>query len=168
MGKCVRQVQEEGPLAIPPDERLVADGGPGRIPAGAHSRDTACTMDLVTTSLKLAGGSVPADRPVDGHDISRTLLGSDPSPREEFYSQTQVCTIRSGSWKQHFREARPGEVPGFEPLELYNLDQDPPEPVNLLKENSKAAAQMAEQAKAFNASIKPGRRCPPRAAPGPA
>jgi arylsulfatase A-like enzyme len=145
---------------------------PGRIPAGSVCLDPACTMDLFTTSARLAGAGVPADRPIDGQDMAPALFGAGPSPRKEFYyfdspfnSQTQLCAVRSGSWKLHFRKAKSGEVPSFEPIELYNLDRDCAESLNLLKEEPRLAAQMAEQARKFNASIIPGRRCPPRDMP---
>jgi len=145
---------------------------PGRISPGSVSLDTVCTMDLFTTAIKLAGANVPADRPIDGYDISPVLFGSGPSPRKEFYyfdspynCQTQICAIRLGSWKLHFRKANPGEMPSFEPAELYHLDEDPAESVNRLKEETRLAAQMSEQARAFSASIKPGPRCPPREPP---
>jgi arylsulfatase A len=147
---------------------------PGRIPAGSVCLDEACTMDLFTTAIRLAGGNVPPDRPIDGYDISPALFGSGPSPRREFYyfdspydCQTQICAIRSGSWKLHFRKAKSGESSTFEPAELYNLDRDPAESVNRIKEGLAVVAQMAEQARAFSSSIKPGPRCPPRDRPGP-
>ncbi len=131
-------------------------------------------MDLFTTAIRLAGGNVPPDRPIDGYDISPALFGSGPSPRREFYyfdspydCQTQICAIRSGSWKLHFRKAKSGESPTFEPSELYNLDRDPAESVNRIKEGLAVGAQMAEQARAFSSSIKPGPRCPPRDRPTP-
>lgn len=145
---------------------------PGRIPAGSQCLDQACTMDLFTTSINLTGGAVPSDRPIDGLDISGALFGTGPSSRKEFYyfdspfhSQTQICAVRAGSFKLHFRKVKPGDVPTFEPLELYNVDQDPSESLNVLKDQTGLAAKMAAQAKAFNASIKPGRRAPPRDAP---
>jgi arylsulfatase A len=135
---------------------------PGRIPAGSLCMDIACTMDLFTTAIKLAGGTVPADRPIDGYDLSPALFGRGPSPRREFYyfdspynCQTEIRAVRSGSWKLHLRE----------PLELYHLEEDPAESVNRIQEQPRLAAQMAQQAKEFQASIKPGPRCPPRDPP---
>jgi hypothetical protein len=43
---------------------------PGRVPAGMVTHELACTMDLFTTSLKLAGAEVPKDRVIDGLDIT--------------------------------------------------------------------------------------------------
>ena len=79
--------------------------------------------------------------------------------------QTQICAVRAGSWKLHFRKAKADETPSFEPSELYHLDQDPAESVNRLKDEPKLAAQLAAQTKAFHLTIKPGPRCPPRDPP---
>jgi arylsulfatase A-like enzyme len=148
---------------------------PGRIPAGSTCLDMACTMDLFATSIRLAGGQIPQDRPIDGIDISAALFGTGPSARKEFYyydppydCQTQICAVRAGSWKLHFKKAKPGETPAFAPNELYNLDHDPGESVDRLKEEPKLAAAMAAQTKAFHESVKPGPRCPPRDRPAPA
>lgn len=146
---------------------------PGRIPAASNCLDIACTMDLFTTAIKVAGGNIPAGRPIDGYDISPALFGAGPSPRREFYyfdspynCQTQICAVRAGSWKLHFRKAKVDEAPSFEPGELYHLDRDPAESINRLNEEPRLAARLAEQTKAFSATIKPGPRCPPHAPPG--
>ncbi len=145
---------------------------PGRIPPGSLCLDIACTMDLFTTSLALAGGKPPADRPIDGVDISPALFATGPSPRKEFYyfdspynCQTQISATRVGSWKLHFRKAKPDNKPTFEPAELYHLDRDPAESVNCLSAEPKVAAAIAEQTKAFNSSVIPGPQCPPHAPP---
>ena len=56
------------------------------------------------------------------------------------------------------------ELPSFEPQELYHLDQDPAESINRLKEEPRLAADLAEQTKAFNATIKPRDKDDPRRA----
>ena len=48
---------------------------PGRVPAGVVTHELACTMDLFTTSLKLAGAEVPTDRVIDGVDHHAALIG---------------------------------------------------------------------------------------------
>lgn len=69
---------------------------PGKIAAGKVSLELASTMDLYTTFISLAGGKIPADRVVDGVDISPVLFGSGPSPRETmfFYRGTELMAVR--------------------------------------------------------------------------
>jgi arylsulfatase A-like enzyme len=75
---------------------------PGRIPAGADCGALAANIDILPTFVKLAGGQVPADRLIDGKDISPLLLGkSKESPHEAlFYFRSETLeAVRSGPWK---------------------------------------------------------------------
>jgi arylsulfatase A-like enzyme len=56
---------------------------PGRIPAGRVSNEIVHQVDTYTTFAKIAGASVPQDRPIDGVDQTEFLLGeSEQSSRE--------------------------------------------------------------------------------------
>jgi arylsulfatase A-like enzyme len=61
------------------------------------------TMDLLPTFSKLAGGTPPADRVIDGHDISGLMRGdpnaSVPDNVFFYYQHTQLQAVRSGRWK---------------------------------------------------------------------
>src|SRR5205823_2317132 len=48
---------------------------PGVIRAGAECDAVAANLDLLPTLVKLAGGGVPAERPIDGVDIGPLLRG---------------------------------------------------------------------------------------------
>ena len=75
---------------------------PGHIPAGRVTDAVAGEIDLLPTFVALAGGKVPTDRPIDGADITRLLVGqSDVSAREAhfFYQGYQLQAVRSGPWK---------------------------------------------------------------------
>lgn len=79
---------------------------PGMIPAGTICKEPAMTIDLLPTLVKLAGGTVPSDRKIDGLDISPLLLGASDakSPHDAlyFYWDSGLEAVRSGSWKLHF------------------------------------------------------------------
>ena len=105
---------------------------PGHIPAGRVTDAVVGEIDLLPTFVALAGGTVPTDRPIDGADMSKLLLGeSDVSPREAhyYYWRYQLQAVRSGPWKLALRPQdyslgmKTGGVktPG---LRLYNLDTD--------------------------------------------
>ena len=76
---------------------------PGQIPPATVSDEVTAAMDLLPTVVKLAGGKVPADRVIDGHDIWPLLSGKvgAKSPYEAFYFYFlgQLQAVRSGKWK---------------------------------------------------------------------
>ena len=61
-------------------------------------------MDLLPTIAALTGATVPAERPIDGHDISALLLGeasaTSPTTQLLYYtSKGELAGIRRGGWK---------------------------------------------------------------------
>ncbi len=144
--------------------------GPGHVAAGAVTREVATTMDLLPTFIAMAGAELPADRVVDGRDIS-SLMKGDPgaaSPHEAFYyyRETHLDAVRSGPWKLVF--PRPGRNESewllskggaflgelLEPvteLALYNLETDIGETENVAEQNPgvvRRLAALADEARA--------------------
>ncbi|MBM3294031.1 MAG: sulfatase [Candidatus Aminicenantes bacterium] len=131
---------------------------PGRIPAGKECRSLATMMDFLPTFAHLAGAAAPSDRIIDGKDI-RTLIekpDASKTPYEVFYYfyMGQLQAVRSGSWKLHLplREKRHGwrKPPIEEPGRLYDLDADPAESKDLIKEHPDVVARflaLAERAR---------------------
>lgn len=118
---------------------------PEHIPAGRATDAVTGEIDLLPTFVTLTSGTVPTNRPIDGADISKLLLGqSNVSAREAqyYYAAYQLQAIRSGPWKLALRsqnysagittggESKPG-------LRLYNLDTD-------ISERTNVAAQHLE------------------------
>src|SRR5262249_18631305 len=68
---------------------------PGTVPAGVTTQELACNMDLFTTAVKLAGGKVPADRTIDGLDLTPVLTGKGKSPRDTmfYYRGTKLFAV---------------------------------------------------------------------------
>ncbi len=97
---------------------------PGKIPAGRECSELITAMDFLPTFAALADGTVPTDRTIDGHDITDILLDrpNAASPYEAYcyYLKDKMTSIRSGKWKLWFQEK-----------ELYNLEEDIAETVNL-------------------------------------
>jgi arylsulfatase A len=88
----------EGGLRVP-----VIAWWPGRIPAGTQS-DAICGMfDVLPTFVKLAGGTPPTDRKLDGMDIWPVLAGeaSAPPPHDTFYYYRglRLGAVRHNDWK---------------------------------------------------------------------
>ncbi|MBI3855301.1 MAG: sulfatase [Planctomycetes bacterium] len=133
---------------------------PGTIAAGVVTRDLACTMDLFTTSLKLAGAEVPADRPIDGVDLSPLLFGKGPGPRQimVYYRDTTVYAIRKGAWKMHVttRSAYGKDAPlKHDPPLLFNLAEDPGEKYNLAAKHPEVVAELKKLLADHEATVTP-------------
>jgi arylsulfatase A len=140
---------------------------PGKVPAGAISREPAITMDLFATIGAIAGAELPKDRTIDGKDIRPLLFGEAGarSPHEAlfFYWGRDLHAIRAGKWKLHFPhdypqpspaggKAKPGKYRQLKiGLELFDLEVDPSETTNVAAEHPDIVARiesLAEQARA--------------------
>jgi len=131
---------------------------PGKIPAGAESRDMFMTIDLFPTIAKLIGAELPK-HPIDGLDvwpiISRQAGAKNPHDSYWFYyevNQLQAVTTGDGRWKLQLPHTyrtlagKPGGSDGvpapyqnrkLETAELYDL-------VNDLGEATDVATQHAD------------------------
>lgn len=100
---------------------------PGRIPAGRRNRDcVAITMDIYPTFCEAAGARPPED--IDGRSFLPLLLGKDmPWPDRDLiwvrreggrYGGRAYYAIRHGPWKLL-------QNTSFEPMQLFNLEDDP-------------------------------------------
>ena len=142
---------------------------PGKIPAGTACDEVTTAMDLLPTFVKLAGGSVPTDRTIDGHDIWPLLSQQEgaKSPTEAFcyYFLSQLQAVRSGKWKLYLPLENKwiyfdGKSVQSE-LKLVDLDADLAEENNLAEAHPDVVKRMlkyAEQARADLGDLgKPGK-----------
>ena len=122
----------EGGLRVPCIMRA-----PGRIPAGTECAEIVSTMDILPTFAKLAGGQVPGDRVIDGHDISDLMHGlagaSSPTKALYYYRRTRLEAVRSGKWKLYVpasvdktwaNYSKAEDVVAIERPMLFDLDAD--------------------------------------------
>ncbi len=122
---------------------------PGRIPAGSTCDAVAGNYDFLPTFVKLADGTVPADRKIDGKDISALWFGTtNKSPHEAHYyfNANRLEGIRSGPWKLRIAPEKPktGEAPQeFRPT-LYNLDSDIGEQTDVATQNPEVVKHLTE------------------------
>jgi arylsulfatase len=105
---------------------------PGRIPSGRVSNEMAHVVDILPTLTRIAGVSLPNDRPIDGIDQLDFFCGrSDRSKREGFvyYIKNELRAVKWRDWKMHFIwENEPNEGPlHLETPYIFNLLQDPKE-----------------------------------------
>jgi arylsulfatase len=105
---------------------------PGVIPAGRVSDGIVHGVDLFPTLAKLAGASVPDDRPIDGVDQSSLFLGrSEASNREGIliWCADRLQAVKWRNFKVHFYQQETMVSPPVKlgiPL-LFNLFTNPRE-----------------------------------------
>lgn len=117
----------EGALRVPLIVRW-----PGRVPAARVTNEIVHVVDIFPTLARMAGASLPKDRPIDGVDQFDFWLGArETSGREGFvyYIKSELRAVKWRDWKMHFVwEVEPNA--GANHLEtpyLFNLVQDPKE-----------------------------------------
>lgn len=167
---------EEGGLATPfrAGKGTAYEGGmrvpcvmrwPGKIPAGKACTELAVTFDLLPTFAKLAGGTRPTDKKIDGLDISPLMFAEAgaKTPHEVFYyyGDRRLNAVRMGKWKLKlettlqeetlYGKYRDPESPIVEAL--YNLDNDPGEQKSVLKDHPKIVAKLREYADAMRQDL---------------
>ena len=111
----------EGGIRVPAIARW-----PGQIPAGVSSDFAWAFWDVMPTLIELAGGSIP--RGLDGQSIVPTLLGRQQKPHEFLYWEFHERGFHQAVRHQDWKGIRYGSK---EPLELYNLREDPGEKTNV-------------------------------------
>ncbi len=121
--------------------------GSDRIKAGSKTAFTAMSMDLYPTICDLAGAKV--EHSIEGRSILPTLLGKEQPPVRDLWYFTRregnlryqgktIDAIRRGPWK--LLQNSP-----FEPLELYNVEEDPLEENNLAQKNRAIFNQLSAE-----------------------
>ncbi|MEZ5386595.1 MAG: hypothetical protein R3F13_13865, partial [Prosthecobacter sp.] len=117
----------------------------GRIAAGTQTDAVTAHMDWLPTFATLTGGKTPADRKIDGMDISALLLGETGAAGHDvfsYYRGFNLEAIRSGPWKLHFAKT-----------ELYNLESDIGETKNVAKDHPDIVARLQKHADAMRADL---------------
>lgn len=132
--------------------------GPGRIPAGRTQHEIACTMDVFTTCVRLAGADLPSDRVIDGLDITPLLegAGSVARPAYFFYRGLTLYAVRRGPWKAHFL-TRSGygtdQAKKHEPPLLYHLPSDAGEKFDVAAKHTEVLAEIDREVQKHRATL---------------
>ena len=133
---------------------------PGRIQPGV-SHDMSSALDLFPTSLTLAGATLPADRPLDGVDMSPILFGG-KSRREVcyYYYGDQLYAVRKGPFKAHFTTHdgySKAEPETHNPPLLFQLSEDPSEQFNVAADQPAAVAELQKLYEQHRATVTRGK-----------
>lgn len=129
----------EGSMRVPAIVRW-----PGKVPSGTVSNEIVAAVDWLPTLAAMTGHSdlVPTDRPIDGIDVSRLLLGeNDESGREHYMFFGVDGELMSIKWRYYKMIKRGFSDPqlttlnqaaeDFQLPKFYNLANDPQEDFNL-------------------------------------
>lgn len=139
----------EGGLRVPFIARW-----PSVIPAGAVSQQPAMNIDVFPTLVKLAGGSLPTDRAIDGEDILPLLSAGADTPHQALYlfNNDRIAGVRSGKWKLVVESFYRGALPSFDNPQsyygpdglLFDLEKDPSETYSYTRENPAVVQRLRE------------------------
>ena len=155
----------EGGLRVPCIMRAA-----GRIPAGSQCDAVAATIDFLPTLAKLAGGTAPDDRVIDGVNISQLMHGkADQLERNYFYYQHDCLrAVRSGKWKimlPHTEPAKTGilakwkrhvnkaDAKRIQRVQLYDLENDIGEANDVARLNPEVVEKLEKLANWAQADI---------------
>ncbi len=118
---------------------------PGHIPAGTQSDAITSMMDILPTFASLAGVPLPAQRKLDGVDVSPVLLG-DPAkaPRDHYfiYKGLKLEALRLREWKLHLGTN-----------ELYQLEDDIGETKNVAAEHQDVVKELRAFAQTMDGDL---------------
>ncbi|MCP4451298.1 MAG: sulfatase [Planctomycetes bacterium] len=128
---------------------------PGKIKAGAVSRELVTALDFYPTLASIAGYKVPAQPARDGVDISDIWLGKPgaKSPRETFfyYSVDKLQAARMGDWKLHLGLTKQRIDP--KKHQLYNLADDLGETTDVAKAHPDIVQQILNRMQVMREDI---------------
>jgi arylsulfatase A len=130
----------------------------GRIAPGV-SDQVVCTIDLAASLAALTQQPLPTDACLDSFDVLGALLGEqNATGRDHLVQQDNGSNgtfgLRTGAWKLHRYKKKSArnvvvekqlantKVPEFQ---LFNLDDDPAEKTNVIKQHPDVAARLKQQ-----------------------
>jgi len=128
----------EGGIRVPMIARW-----PGKVPEGTTNDHLSAFWDLLPTVAELTG--VPAPKGIDGISFLPTLLGHHGDQQQhkylywEFYEDGGKQAIRQGKWKAVRLDVRSTSP---QPVELYNLNDDPSEQHNIANQHPEKASEL--------------------------
>ncbi|MGB0993753.1 MAG: sulfatase/phosphatase domain-containing protein [Akkermansiaceae bacterium] len=137
---------------------------PGHIAANTQSNKTLCAIDIMPTLARLAGADLP-EAPIDGKNVIDLITGKkDARQPHKYYAlsigkQLQAVISSDGRWKLHLpHQYRTLDQPGADgkpgptrlkkiDLSLFDLNADPKESVNVIKNHPEVAKKLQSFAK---------------------
>ena len=126
---------------------------PGKVVAGVKRQDLACLTDIYTTFEEITGQERKALGGEDGYSLWPVLNGKSKTARESLISHSigGSFAIREGFWKLCLCRGSGGwsaprenvaKKEGLLEMQLFNLEADPGETKNLLKDEPKKVKEL--------------------------
>ena len=122
---------------------------PGKINEGQQTDALSTTMDFLPSITKLIGGDLPSKK-IDGIEMSDLFFSNENSSKRDsflYYNEDELEAIRYKNWKLHFKKE--------DKLinELYDLDSDISEKVNLYSSHKEIVSKLSTLADEFRKSL---------------
>ncbi len=122
---------------------------PGKINEGQQTDALSTTMDFLPSITKLIGGNLPSKK-IDGIEMSDLFFSNENSSKRDsflYYNEDELEAIRYKNWKLHFKKE--------DKLinELYDLDSDISEKVNLYSSHREIVSKLSTLADEFRKSL---------------
>jgi len=122
---------------------------PGKINEGQQTDALSTTMDFLPSITKLIGGNLPSKK-IDGIEMSDLFFSNENSSKRDsflYYNEDELEAIRYKNWKLHFKKE--------DKLinELYDLDNDISEKVNLYSSQKEIVNKLSILADEFRKSL---------------
>lgn len=143
--------------------------GPG-IPGGTVCDQLTGTIDVLPTVAAITNTPLPADKKIDGMDVSALWMGkTETSPRTEFVyytSQGQLEGLRQGNWKLLIKKARvrrnQNQNQNQKPPQvfLFDLSNDLGEQNNAAEANPEVVSRLKNRMQELDAEITANAREP--------
>lgn len=134
----------EGGIRVPAIVRF-----PGRIKPGTVNDSQIISLDILPTLVSLAGGMLPQDRVLDGHNILPVLESPGVSePRSFFFQYRSYSAVRKGKYK--LLRTKPGQS-----FQLFDLEQDLGESTDLAAKHPDITRQLKQAYETWERNTKP-------------
>ena len=121
----------------------------GGVPAGKENRDPLCMIDLMPTFLAAAGAETPPDLKLDGVNVLETLRGKSAAPdRTLFWEWRESGSVQYAAMRGNMKLV----VTGENAPELFDVEADPAERINVQADNAKLAKELKSELDAWLAT----------------
>ena len=139
---------------------------PGIIKPATVVNEPLHAVDWLPTLIRLAGGKVPQQLPLDGHDIWPVLTAAAGSPHKEILLNVTRAAgaIRRGKWKLVENGGLSANDPGHNrqpehpaEVELFDLDSDPGETDNLADHHPEIVEELLARLEDYRNASAPAR-----------
>ena len=121
----------------------------GTLPAGVTYGQPVSTLDLLPTSLAVAGGTWTGEKKLDGVNLMPYLQGKDKTPPHEilFWRRGVAAAVRKGKWKLIRSTGNP--------TLLFDLEKDESETTNLADKHPAVVKELLMALEDWEAELAP-------------